>query len=89
MTPDQYDEYKVYAGVNTRHLLEHFMQQPSWPGFPDYAKKQTIEHLIGAARKQAEATMFAKYPNLINESVQDKTDTIMGNRTAPAAYQRP
>ena len=89
MTPDQYDEYKVYAGVNTRHLLEHFMQQPSWPGFPDYAKKQTIEHLIGAARKQAEATMFAIYPNLINESVQDKTDTIMGNRTAPAAYQRP
>lgn len=89
MTQEQYDEFKVYAGVNTRHQLEHWMNQPNWPLMPDYAKKAAIEASIKAARKQAEATMFGRYPALIGQGVQEKYDDKMGTRTKPDTYQRP
>lgn len=89
LTREQYDDYQDHAGILTRSALNNMVTQPNWQKMPYFARSKVILSTITASRKQAEAYMQAKYPSIISEGVDNRTDTLLNGKVKPNAFTRP
>lgn len=78
LTPELADQYRSTAGAMTRSALESLVHQPGWYDMPPYAREQVIRSMIKGSRASAAATMQARYPQIIQQGVENKVNRLSG-----------
>ncbi len=73
-----YDVYQATAGPFTRTALESMISQPGWHDIPIGARQEIFRSTIKATREGAAAAMQMRYPQLIQQGVEDRLAKING-----------
>lgn len=73
---NQYDDYQRIAGRYTKALLDKMASNPYFMKMKPEHKIDAINATIGAARKGAKNAMFAKYPDVYKQIVDNAQDDV-------------
>jgi hypothetical protein len=87
LPPKLYDQYQVVAGALTRHALEGLVNQQGWSQMPPYAREEVFRRMITATRQSAAAAMQARYPQIIQQAMDQKVGRLTGEK--PKALAEP
>jgi hypothetical protein len=80
LPPHIYDDYQSTAGPFTRTSLESMMNQPGWYDMPIGARREVFKRTIESTRQAAGAAIQMRYPQLIQQGMQDKMSAINGGK---------
>jgi hypothetical protein len=80
LTPEIYDEFQTQAGITTRMLLGSVFSQPNWVRTERYLAQETAKSLIDTARKNAEALILARHPEIIDQAYERRMMIIRGEK---------
>jgi len=78
LTSSLYDTYQATAGPFTRTALESYVNQPGWHDLPVGVRQEIFRSTIRSTREAAAAAMQMRYPQLIQQGVDDKIAKING-----------
>lgn len=73
---EAYDEYQSTAAPITRQLLSAMVTAPGWRDKPPFIRENLIHAAIKQARQSAAASIQARYPELMQQGVQQKIDAL-------------
>jgi len=82
---DLYDEYQNLAGPVTRSMLMPLVTSPGFREAQPFVRENMIHMAIKEGRRQAAVAMQARYPQIIQQGVQQKIDAI----TRPEEQHKP
>jgi len=74
LSNDQYDEYTTMAGRMAKQRLDTIVNSSAFNSWPPAVKRDVIQETIGQSREVARGMMLAKYPEIVSQSVQAKTE---------------
>jgi len=74
LSDDQYDEYTTMAGRMAKQRLDTIVNSSAFNSWPPAVKRDVIQETIGQSREVARGMMLAKYPEIVSQSVQAKTE---------------
>jgi hypothetical protein len=80
LTPKLYDTYQATAGPLTRTALEGYINQPGWHDIPLSVRKDIFKSTIEGARQTAGAAMQMRYPQIIQQGVDQTIARIKGEK---------
>jgi hypothetical protein len=80
LPPQLYDIYQSTAGPFTRTALEHYVNTPGWHDLPIGVRADIFRSTIRATREAAGAAMQMRYPQLIQQGVEDRVNRINGGK---------
>lgn len=80
LTPALYDKYQSTAGPFTRQTLENYVRMPGWYDMPPFVREETFRNAIKNTRAMAGAAMQAKYPQIIQQGIDNKVGRIKGEK---------
>jgi hypothetical protein len=80
LPPKLYDTYQATAGPFTRTALSAMVNQPGWHDIPISVRQEVFKHTIEATRQAAAAAMQMRYPQLIQQGVEDRIAKISGKK---------
>jgi hypothetical protein len=75
-----YDTYQATAGPFARQALESYVNQPGWHDMPVSVRQEIFRSTIRATREAAGAAMQMRYPQLIQQGVDDRIAKINGQK---------
>ena len=71
LTPEQYDEYLVLVGTQTKNYLDTVVNVIQWESFPDHVKTELITDGFNEFKRLSKVQMLSQYPELIEQGVQE------------------
>lgn len=80
LPPQLYDIYQSTAGPFTRNALEQYVNTPGWHDLPVGVRADIFRSTIRATREVAGAAMQMRYPQLIQQGVEDRMNRINGGK---------
>lgn len=80
LPPQLYDIYQSTAGPFTRTALEHYVNAPGWQDMPIGVRAEIFRRTIASTREAAGAAMQMRYPQLIQQGVEDRMNRINGGK---------
>jgi hypothetical protein len=80
LPPQLYDTYQSTAGPYTRTALESMVNAPGWHDMPMSVRQEVFKSIIRSTREAAGAAMQMRYPQLIQQGVQDRIAKINGDK---------
>lgn len=78
LNDQQYTNYMSMAGTNFYSIANEQMQNPDWNSYTDFERYEYLDKSLAAARKMARDGMAMAYPDLIDQSAQQKQDLVDG-----------
>lgn len=80
LPPQMYDQYQAVAGTLTKSVLDSFVKQPGWYNLPQFVRQEAFQRVISATRSAGAAAVQMRYPQLIQQGVDDKLAKIEGRK---------
>ena len=53
LTPEEYDQLQINAGVGLRTRLDAAVNAPGWSELPEFVRREIVEKAISSSRAQA------------------------------------
>jgi hypothetical protein len=82
LTDREYDDFARIAGRLAKMRLEMIIRSPDWQMWPPHLRHDVVAEVIRKSRTVAEGSLFAKYPHIVRDAVEEQRKRKTGE-TAP------